>query len=237
MTSKGSGDIAEHAFMLTLMYQYCKSDVTLVAGKEFKVHEFVLASQSDFFKALFRSKLKESKERRINLPDIASDTLVVVLNWLYRAPIKDPIEGDPLSDSSTQKFKDIVQAFDFLQIKSGCGDFCGFVEKRLQTYRPPYTLDGISNMVSIMNEVYRSGGSIDIVSLGNFVRWVTNSPNGVENLTTALTNTEDPNGRCFQAISLALVPILHKRSAQTAAHDSCPQSLRDAIMYSSRRLS
>ncbi|RPA76715.1 hypothetical protein BJ508DRAFT_417485 [Ascobolus immersus RN42] len=69
------------------------SDLTLRVGgaldgedsevKEFRVHSFVLCSQSDFFAACLESGMKETEERVINLPEDRIDDIRRLLHFLY----------------------------------------------------------------------------------------------------------------------------------------------------------
>ncbi|KAF3909278.1 hypothetical protein ABW20_dc0107101 [Dactylellina cionopaga] len=80
----------------TPFYRYTDPDVTLVVGewspgeeeqREFKVHENVLAPQSEFFKAALTSGFRETQEKRVELPGIKPETMVNILEWVYRAEI------------------------------------------------------------------------------------------------------------------------------------------------------
>ncbi|KAF3196403.1 kelch-like 2, Mayven [Orbilia oligospora] len=165
-------------FKETPLYLYSKPDVTIVAGdEEIGVHEFVLASQSEFFKAALHCGLKESRERRITLPEIQPKAIFAVLNWLYRAPLVPYFQNnDPshvFSKGSTESLKAILQAFDFLQIKGAGRDYCKFVEENLQKVRTScYNRLGApeaSHIVIQVNEIYKSGGSITAEAMERLV--------------------------------------------------------------------
>ncbi|KAF3313250.1 kelch-like 2, Mayven [Orbilia oligospora] len=165
-------------FKETPFYLYSKPDVTIVAGdNEIEVHEFVLASQSEFFKAALHCGLKESRERRIALPEIQPNTIFAVLNWLYRAPLVPYFQGDNapsvFSQDSTESLKAIMQAFDFLQIKGAGRDYCKFVEEYLQKvgtscYICPRDPEACYIVIQL-NEVYKSGGSITAEAMERLV--------------------------------------------------------------------
>ncbi|KAK6527020.1 hypothetical protein TWF281_010216 [Arthrobotrys megalospora] len=215
------------SFKKTPLYHYSDPDVTLVIGEnEVKVHEYVLASQSEFFKAALRCGLKESQEKRITLPEIQPDNVFVVLNWLYRAPLRSHFKKDireTFSDESTEKLTKIMEAFDFLQIKGAGRDYCKFVEERLQQLAPntwEFRDEQTGNIVTILNEVYRAEGSITQEAMDRLVehmvyrsRLPRSSPTVLGTFIEAAANLLEPEGRCFRDISLALGRSLRARIA------------------------
>ncbi|KAF3279360.1 hypothetical protein TWF132_000631 [Orbilia oligospora] len=205
------------AFKETPLYLYSKPDVTIVAGDdEIGVHEFVLASQSEFFKAALHCGLKESREKRITLPEIQPKVIITVLNWLYRAPLDPYFDGATpdgvFSDGSSKKLKDIMQAFDFLQIKGVGRDYCKFVEEHLQKIKTNefsrvYTYHARPIIVQ-SNEIYKSGGSITKEALAKLVSGIAadKSSNPVaDDFIRALQLLPDPDGRFFRDFSLELI--------------------------------
>ncbi|EGX54286.1 hypothetical protein AOL_s00004g319 [Orbilia oligospora ATCC 24927] len=206
-------------FKETPFYLYSKPDVTIVAGdNEIEVHEFVLASQSEFFKAALHCGLKESRERRIALPEIQPNTIFAVLNWLYRAPLvpyfQDKDASSVFSEASTRMLQDIMQAFDFLQIKGAGKDYCKFVEEYLQKvgtgcYPRPENSHA-HHIVTQMNEVYKSGGSITAEAIERLVCGIDESraftyrtySNVGACFFQAFQGISDPDGRCFRDLLL-----------------------------------
>ncbi|KAI6174583.1 Spop [Aphelenchoides bicaudatus] len=65
-------------------------------GKEFKVMSAILMSHSDAFKTMFSANYKESKEKRVKIDDISSDTLEAFICWLYTGQLNDESVADEL---------------------------------------------------------------------------------------------------------------------------------------------
>ncbi|KAK6524552.1 hypothetical protein TWF281_011458 [Arthrobotrys megalospora] len=198
------------------LYLYSEPDVTLIAGgRGIRVHEHVVAAQSDFFKAALRSGLKESHERRIELREIEPDILIIVLNWLYRAPIKSPLPNSQgifwglFSDPATKKMKATLRAFDFLQIKGAAGDHVKVFEGILGSLKSDDGFDPCryGNIFIVLNEVYKAGCSLSEGAMSNLFKVILGSVRRrpfIEKLNEVLRDLQDPNGECFRDISLAL---------------------------------
>ena len=61
------------------------SDFTVVIGDEsIKCHRLILAGCSDFFQALFRSRLREVAENSVVLHDISSEVFQMILDTIYK---------------------------------------------------------------------------------------------------------------------------------------------------------
>ncbi|XP_059160842.1 uncharacterized protein LOC131944306 isoform X1 [Physella acuta] len=56
----------------------------MVEGTEFKSHREILSSTSNYFDALFRSNMRETKEGRVELQGMTSETFAVVLNFIHQ---------------------------------------------------------------------------------------------------------------------------------------------------------
>ncbi|KAK6508415.1 hypothetical protein TWF506_010508 [Arthrobotrys conoides] len=204
------------AFKETSLYQYSKPDLTIVAGDhEIEVHEFVLASQSEFFKVALRCKLKESGERRITLSEIQPGIIFMVLNWLYRAPLTPYFTAAApevvFSSQSTQSLKNIMQVFDFLQIKGAGRDYCKFVEEYLQKIGtvdfPQIPNSRAEDIVIQTNEVYKSGGSITKEAFGKLVYGIAADKTSYPvsgDFIKAFEKLSDPDGRYFRDLASAL---------------------------------
>ncbi|XP_013060881.2 uncharacterized protein LOC106050463 isoform X2 [Biomphalaria glabrata] len=54
-----------------------------VEGESIKVHSFMLASCSEFFRNLLNSNMKEKQEMKVDLPNISSTTFRLILETLY----------------------------------------------------------------------------------------------------------------------------------------------------------
>ncbi|XP_059160861.1 kelch-like protein 10 isoform X2 [Physella acuta] len=60
-------------------------DFTIVVdGTEFKSHREILSSTLNYFDALFRSNMRETKEGRVELQGMTSETFTVVLNFIHQ---------------------------------------------------------------------------------------------------------------------------------------------------------
>ncbi|KAK6517550.1 Kelch-like 12 [Arthrobotrys megalospora] len=216
------------SFKETPFYNYAGPDITLIVGDEqIPAHEYVLSAQSDFFKAALRSETKEAYQRRIKLPEIRPTVMVEVLNWLYRAPLTSPLDaGDTaFSDTSVNRMREILQAHDFLQIKGAGKDYCKFLEESLQklgadpldpkndglgaftSFHRNYT----SNIVTILNTLYKSGCSITKESMAKLVAALARDNKGPESRLSrfmeAAKKLPEPDGVYFRDISLALAGL------------------------------
>ncbi|KAK6527302.1 hypothetical protein TWF281_010489 [Arthrobotrys megalospora] len=117
-------------------YCYTNPNVVLIVGTgeektTVEVHESVLAPPSDFFRAALNIGLKETHERKIELPDITWEGMEEVLNWLYREEIWRPTIQDLFSENTTSRFLAIFTAIDFLQIPALKQDYQDMFEKLL----------------------------------------------------------------------------------------------------------
>ncbi|KYO35871.1 hypothetical protein Y1Q_0017350 [Alligator mississippiensis] len=82
-------------------------DVTLVAeGKHFPCHRMLLASVSLYFRSMFTSNFRESRDGEIVLQSVAPSTLESVLNYLYTGEIS----------LSSETAEDLFVAASWLQI-------------------------------------------------------------------------------------------------------------------------
>ncbi|EGX54287.1 hypothetical protein AOL_s00004g320 [Orbilia oligospora ATCC 24927] len=215
------------------IYLYSKPDVILAIGDsefEIEAHEYTLASQSEFFKAALRSGLKESQERRITLPEITKDNMITVLNWLYRVPVETyyayNMHGkQPFSKETAQALKDIMQTFDFLQIKGAGRDYCKFMEQSLKEIRVGSTgtqlnAEDAESIVTQLNELYKSGASISPSAMNNLVDEITRGYSNLgddsipQNFIEVFGKLSDPDGKCFRDISVAYARELHTRLKQ-----------------------
>ncbi|KAJ5068492.1 pep-cterm sorting domain-containing protein [Anaeramoeba ignava] len=76
-----------------------------------KCHKSILSVRSDYFKSLFRSKMKEYQENRIILEDVSPTIFEIVLEYFYTGKIKITLENaiDILLFSSKYLIEDLVQ--------------------------------------------------------------------------------------------------------------------------------
>ncbi|KAJ5077064.1 kelch-like protein [Anaeramoeba ignava] len=59
----------------------------------FKTHKSILSSRSEYFKSLFKSKMKEYQENKLILKDVSSSILSSILNYLYSGKIEINLEN------------------------------------------------------------------------------------------------------------------------------------------------
>ncbi|XP_037369015.1 kelch-like protein 34 [Talpa occidentalis] len=97
-------------------------DVTLEAeGSEFPAHRSLLACSSDYFRALFKSHTRESRERVIHLHVPSAAGLQRLLDFIYTAWL--PLSMDTVEDT--------LEAASYLQVTEALG-LCGrYLERQL----------------------------------------------------------------------------------------------------------
>ncbi|KAJ5068282.1 hypothetical protein M0811_12394 [Anaeramoeba ignava] len=59
----------------------------------FKTHKSILSSRSQYFKSLFKSKMKEYQENKMILQDVSSSILSSILNYFYSGKIEINLEN------------------------------------------------------------------------------------------------------------------------------------------------
>ncbi|KAJ5080075.1 pep-cterm sorting domain-containing protein [Anaeramoeba ignava] len=59
----------------------------------FKTHKSILSSRSEYFKNLFKSKMKEYQENKLILQDVSSSILFPILNYFYSGKIEINLEN------------------------------------------------------------------------------------------------------------------------------------------------
>ncbi|KAJ5074547.1 pep-cterm sorting domain-containing protein [Anaeramoeba ignava] len=77
----------------------------------FKTHKSILSSRSEYFKTLFKSKMKEYQENKLILKDVSSSILFPILNYFYSGKIKINSENaiQILIFSSKYLIDDLIQ--------------------------------------------------------------------------------------------------------------------------------
>ncbi|KAK6333246.1 hypothetical protein TWF718_011067 [Orbilia javanica] len=208
-------------FESTPLYLYSKPDIVIIVGDEvLRAHEFVLASQSGFFKAALHSGLQESQTRRIELPEIEPKILLIVLNWLYRAPLERYWTHDQFSVQSSSQLKSILEAFDFLQIKGAERDYSKLLNDGLQAISSGslyHSNKEVASIVMQLNEVYKAEGSVSVEALDRvFDEIYVRKSHGhnyalSHEFTGACGNLSNPNGNCFRDVALAIARVAHKK--------------------------
>ncbi|RVD86152.1 uncharacterized protein DFL_004442 [Arthrobotrys flagrans] len=161
---------SRYAYESSRYFSYKSPDVVLVVGNgeektTFNVHEAMIGPPSAFFKAALNIGLKETHERKINLPEITWLGMLEVLNWLYRKEVWKPKLREAFSEQATEKFLAIFTAIDFLQIPQLTDNYKEVLEELLSG------LNGSSLVTAdkeeggrvalLIHELYKIGGSID----------------------------------------------------------------------------
>ena len=52
--------------------------------REFFAHRLILSASSQYFKAMFNSGMEECKSGKVDLPDVTSLSMDLILNAIYR---------------------------------------------------------------------------------------------------------------------------------------------------------
>ncbi|CAH1779042.1 unnamed protein product [Owenia fusiformis] len=88
-------------------------DITLIAeGKEFKAHKAVLASCSEYFRAMFTDEMKECKLDVITLNGVSAPGLAAIVDFAYTAKLKLDVGNiqDVLSTASHTQVISIIES-------------------------------------------------------------------------------------------------------------------------------
>ncbi|XP_076358092.1 kelch-like protein 26 [Tachypleus tridentatus] len=88
-------------------------DITLIAdGQSFKAHRVVLASCSDYFRAMFTDAMKESKLSEISLNGVSAEGMKYVLDYVYTSRLALSLANiqDVLSAASHLQLLAVVEA-------------------------------------------------------------------------------------------------------------------------------
>lgn len=123
-------------------------DVTLIAeGEAFQAHKVVLASISDYFRAMFTDAMRESKQSEISLNGITAQGMKLVLEYAYSSRLElnlDNIQHVLLSASHVQIEPLVEACSSYLQSQldiENCADILNIAETyslsslRAQVYR------------------------------------------------------------------------------------------------------
>ncbi|XP_055348832.1 speckle-type POZ protein B-like [Paramacrobiotus metropolitanus] len=102
------------------------TDCTLLTndGKEFPAYRIVLAAQSDVFSAMFQHDTLEKKTGRCEIKDINSDTLGIVLDFVYQC-LRDLCEKAMAASLTVENALDMLvfaknRQLVFLKTKAAC---------------------------------------------------------------------------------------------------------------------
>ncbi|XP_033097401.1 kelch-like protein diablo [Anneissia japonica] len=97
-------------------------DVTLiVCGKNIHAHRLILAASSPYFNAMFTSRLRECREKVIELKDLDSDAVDAIVNFMYTTKIE-------LNESNVQN---ILIGASLFQMENLLEIGCAFMMDRL----------------------------------------------------------------------------------------------------------
>lgn len=100
----------------------CLCDVDLIVEeKRFSVHRVILASCSPYFRSMFTSEMKESRQNAIELHGISAIGLQAVLDFIYTSSLC----------LTVQNIQDILSAANHLQILSVLKFCCEFLKSEL----------------------------------------------------------------------------------------------------------
>ncbi|XP_061925096.1 kelch-like protein 6 [Entelurus aequoreus] len=109
------------------------TDVTVcVQGQDFPCHRAVLAAASQYFRAMFCSGLKESRDERVEIKGLDSSVMQSLLQYTYTSQAL-------LTQENVQRVLEAACQFQFLRVVDAC---VGYLSRSLQ----PETCIGILNI-------------------------------------------------------------------------------------------
>ncbi|XP_060863406.1 kelch-like protein 17 isoform X2 [Metopolophium dirhodum] len=91
-------------------------DVTLKStdGKEIHAHKCVLASQSEYFERMFIGGFKETTQDVIQINDISSDVLKIVIDFMYTGELV------PIEEDNVEEMLNAADMFQLEDIRDAC---------------------------------------------------------------------------------------------------------------------
>lgn len=121
------------------------TDVVLCAGGvDFPCHKAVLAASSPYFRAMFTSDLRERNSQRIQLPEIYSDTMALILDYVYSGEVKITLEN----------VQSLFQAADFLDYNNLSAGCIVFLKNNI-------TVDNCIDLIQFASRCSSSGSLLD----------------------------------------------------------------------------
>ncbi|XP_029968584.1 kelch-like protein 6 [Salarias fasciatus] len=103
--------------METLRVNRELTDVVLcVQDHDFPCHRATLAAASQYFRAMFLSGLKESREERVEIKEMDSSTMRSLLEYTYTSRAL-------LTHSNVQKILEAASQFQFMRVVDACAEF------------------------------------------------------------------------------------------------------------------
>ncbi|XP_034042801.1 kelch-like protein 6 [Thalassophryne amazonica] len=98
------------------------TDVTLcVQGQDFLCHRAIIAAASQYFRAMFCSGLKESREERVEIKGLDSGTMRALLDYTYTSQVT-------ITHANVQRILEAASQFQFMRVVDAC---TGFLSKSL----------------------------------------------------------------------------------------------------------
>lgn len=102
------------ADLSSLLKEGLYSDFKLkVDGKEFEVHMSILSARSPVFKAMFQHKMRESKEKKVDISDLSADTVQQMLQHIYTGEVST-------LEQSAESLLEAADKYDLASLKSAC---------------------------------------------------------------------------------------------------------------------
>ena len=83
-------------------------------GKRIPCHKIILAAASPVFKAMIRSRMKESQEELMEISNFSFDTIITLVRFIYLKDIKKEVKIEKLLGQVD--YFDVLQAADYFQI-------------------------------------------------------------------------------------------------------------------------
>ena len=89
-----------HKHIVKLYYTKLLYDIILISSdnQEFKAHKSILVSFSEYFSIMLSSPFKESTQKKIIINDVKSETLSLILDYIYNRDVVLPSKVDSLTD-------------------------------------------------------------------------------------------------------------------------------------------
>lgn len=95
--------------------------IICVGKKEYKCHKNVLAVSSPYFRAMFSSNLKESRQTKITFNDMCEETMNKIIDYAYTGKIE-------INESNAEEILSTAHFFDYPKIVEGA---CEILKKHL----------------------------------------------------------------------------------------------------------
>ncbi|MEE6483597.1 hypothetical protein FKM82_013607 [Ascaphus truei] len=97
-------------------------DMTVSAGgRDFPCHRTVLAAASNYFRAMFAGRLRESQAQRVELHDVSGPTLALLIDFCYTGRVT-------VTRHNVELLLQAADLFQFPSVKEAC---CAYLEQQL----------------------------------------------------------------------------------------------------------